>query len=232
MIYKLFEKNEIYKSLTNGEKNIYDYISKNWKFDDLMKVQNIANNCFCSTTSVQRFINKLGFSSFSEFKVKAKEESNIKNNSIRSFKLEETLNNINEESLSNIIYEIKKHKNIYIYGTGASKISSLFLVRQLILLGFHASFIDDIHILKNINNGLFIPVSSSGSTQLTIDASLRAKNNGLTVCSITKKGSLLDQVSKSSFTHNVIIQDLDYIEREIQLHLFLMISQIADLLRD
>ncbi len=231
MIYKLFEENEIYQTLTRGEQTIYDYLAQNWQNSSLMKIQNIANNCYCSTTSVQRLVRKLGFASFSEFKIKAINEGQNQTNLINSFNIEETFNQINEATMFPIIEQIRSHNHIYIYGTGASEISSRFLVRQLMLLGFHAAYINDIHLLKNIRTGLFIPISSSGSTRLIINASLRAKNNNLTICAITKKNSLLEQIANYSFTHNVIIRDLDYIEREMQLHLFIMISQIIDHLR-
>lgn len=60
--------NDIYKTLNNKEKDVYNYIIRNQNIAAYMNIRELAAKCNVSTTTILRFIRKLGLNSFKEFK--------------------------------------------------------------------------------------------------------------------------------------------------------------------
>ena len=59
--------NDKLDSLNANEQKIYSYVASNIKTVKKMTIRVLSENCFVSTTTIFRFIKKLGFPSYSEF---------------------------------------------------------------------------------------------------------------------------------------------------------------------
>ncbi len=63
-------------SLSNVDMTIYSYVTQNNEKVAYMRVRDIAKNAHVSNSSVMRFVHKVGFSSFPEFKAFIKNKGN------------------------------------------------------------------------------------------------------------------------------------------------------------
>ena len=54
-------------SLSNTEKQIFNFVVRNMHLVKNMSIRDLAAACFVSTTTLFRFVKKLGFSGYSEF---------------------------------------------------------------------------------------------------------------------------------------------------------------------
>lgn len=201
----------LFEKRSNQEKQILKYLKEN--IDDL-KNQNlatVADNNFCSTTSVTRIVKKLGFNGYKELQI------TLRVNTKKVVK--ETIPN-----LSKVIEEIKSVPCIYIYGKGASHISALQLFRQLIKCGFNASIIQEQDLLYSLNNKSIICLSNSGETKSIVDLFTELKKyNNCRIISITKEKSSLNKISNISLTHNYDISKT----RENQIPFLEIIDKLA-----
>lgn len=64
-----------YEELTGNDRVILQYISRNLDKVQYMRVRDIAKNAHVSSSSVMRFIHRIGYNSFPEFKLKITELS-------------------------------------------------------------------------------------------------------------------------------------------------------------
>lgn len=230
-IKTLLENTGIYENLSKSEKGVYNYLGSN--YDQITKLHSsiVAQECFCSTTTVHRTIKKLGFESFAEFKYAITDEIKASqiNNDDTNFILD--LDGIDLSNLSDVAKILIRADVVYVYGVGACMDCAHNLYRQLMLVGIPTIVIDDIHLMRNMTRGTFMSISNRGSQRLTINATMRAKNNGLDIISITKKNSMLEKISHKSIVHNINTNDLDYVSREQLLHVYYITTKLVQKIR-
>ncbi|UUD34777.1 MurR/RpiR family transcriptional regulator [Mycoplasmopsis caviae] len=156
---KLFLFADEYKSLTNAEQKIVEYLNENPNDFAENSIEKNATKTNTSTAVLSRMYSKLGFSSYKEmqFYVKYNYLSRIKipkeleDNSIyKVFKSYiETINltskylDINE--IRFICNEIHKKKTVYCYGIGSSAISARELCLNLEKFNYRTFFYDGFH---------------------------------------------------------------------------------------
>lgn len=205
-------KELLFETVSNQEQLILVYLEKN--IDDLtnQSLAKVADNNFCSTTSVTRLIKKLGYNSYKEMQL--------------SLKLTKEAESINEMTLNpEFIQCLQQSKCIYIYGKGASHITSLYLFRKLIKLGYDASLIDEQDLLYSLTNKTVVCISNSGETSTVYKVMADIKEfNQCQILSITSKDSTLDQISNYSLTHNNLV----YGNRDEQHHLMTIVSNLCN----
>lgn len=224
------ENKIIYEELSNTEKVIHKYLAEHYEQIDILHVGIVAQECFCSTTSVHRTVKKLGYNSFVEFKHAYKNEKKLNKYADDAEDINNIISQINFDNLDKFTEVVDAAEVVYVYGVGGSEDTCKTLYRQLMLLGIPTIVVADIHLLRNIKKGLFISISNRGSQRLTVNATLRAKNNGMTIISITKENSILDKMSEVSITHRLNTKD-DYLEREQLLHLYIIVNRLTNNLR-
>lgn len=169
-------------SLSTVDMSIYRYIDQNTDKVIYMRVRDIAQNAHVSNSSVMRFIHKIGFNSFPEFKAYLKNN----NHNAKQVKLE-FINKANFPSdimskLNIVANKIYQADNIITMGMGDSAFLAGYAARKLAALGFNAGPVTDpfyplVPKLENTTNNILICFSVSGKTTEMVEMINRFVNN-------------------------------------------------------
>ena len=139
--------------LSPNEKSIMTYVIKNLQAVKNMSIRELANICFVSTTTIFRFVQKLGYEGYSEF-IDAIIETEAETRKIHIPSIIEK-ENYSESYLKNIIEAVKvitnekydkfqsimsRNPDIYIIAEGLSREVGQYFLRLLTTLGFNVSF--------------------------------------------------------------------------------------------
>lgn len=203
----------LFESASNQEQMILVYLEDNLNQLDSISLTQVADNNFCSTTSVTRLIKKLGYNSFKEMQLAI--------NLSESSQITQINNSVNKQFVS----ALKDANCIYVYAKGASQISALYLFRKLIKLGYDASYIDEQDLLYSLQSKTVLCISNTGetSTVYKLMEDIKAYNN-CQILAITQQASTLDKLAHHSIGHNVST----YGKREEQQHLLQIINELSN----
>lgn len=157
--------------LSEVDMAIYRFFTENVEKVPYMRVRDIANEAHVSNSSVMRFIHKLGYDSFPEFKVYFRSEQQ------RLQTKDHKISFINEENFPSDIYEkielvadrMQRSDQIIYVGVGSSGSLAEYAARQTAAVGFNSFCVKDpfyplITQLKNTSNNLLLTFSVSGKT--------------------------------------------------------------------
>ncbi len=212
---------------TKKEREIFLYLKNNYEKIPMLTAHEIAESCFCSTTSVNRVCKKLNYQGFRELQTSVKyklhhDHHELTNREMKNFDL---------EKMEKFIKQLNKNVPIYIYGEGASKVSCLYLYRQLIKIGYTVINLDDREFLYLIDNCTIIIISNSGETKkiLTTTKRILSKPN-VEILGITRFNSTLSKQIDICIEHNIEINQLDKIQTEQQMHILYLINEIISLM--
>lgn len=210
-------------SLSSVDMTLYRYVTENSDKVVYMRVRDIAQKTHVSNSSVMRFIHKMGFDSFPEFK------TFIKNKNEGSSAMH-TFNFINKNNFpDDIINKVKivadklfECDNIIFLGMGSSAYTAGYTSRQLASLGYNTSLVTDpfypLHArLRNTSNNALICFSVSGKTTELIELLNSFVNDeDTTIISITgDPTSTIARMSRYSLTYH---------EKEYRLHRYYDLS--------
>ncbi len=132
-----------------------------------------------------------------------------------------------KSEITEFIKYLNKQTPIYIFGEGASKVSCLYLYRQLVKLGYISINLVDRELLYAIDNATVILISNSGETKKMITTAKRVSvNNNVKFLAITRENSTLTKSIKNCITHKIEINQLDKIQTEQQMHILYIINEI------
>ena len=214
---------EIIQSLNSLELSLYEYIMTNSKKVIYMRIRELADEAYVSTTTILRFCKKLNCEGFSEFKVKFKmyiEENNTKK---VSDDISETINFLKniEESANTIVF----------IGIGSSGILCKYAARYFSAIGKFSFHIDDPFFPKNFKaygESLVIALSVSGETPTTIENVMRFKEEGYSVASITNsENCTIAKISDLNVPYYVQPVKVNYSDITTQLPVLYMIERIG-----
>lgn len=139
--------------LSPNEQSIMTYVVKNMPTVKNMSIRDLANTCFVSTTTIFRFVKKLGYEGYSEF-IKAIVETEAESRKIHIPSIVEK-ENYSDSYLKNIIEAVKvitdekyekfesimsRNPDIYIIAEGLSREVGHYFLRLLTTVGFNAFF--------------------------------------------------------------------------------------------
>lgn len=157
--------------LSEVDMAIYRFFTENVEKVPYMRVRDIATEAHVSNSSVMRFIHKLGYDSFPEFKVSFRSEQR------RSQTNDHEISFITAENFPPDIYEkieliadkMEQSDQIIFCGIGSSGALAEYAARQTAAVGFNSFCVKDpfyplITQLKNTSNNLLITFSVSGKT--------------------------------------------------------------------
>ncbi len=241
MCYNLYMKNvlldkinySLTKNCTKQERQILIYLKNNINNISNLTSKEIANECFVSTSAINRTVKLLGFNGYTEFK-NFNKFSTIMNNQQEMPKeryssyINLILDDIDYNEVNTFAEKIKNSDIMYVYGNGVSNVSSLFLFRQLLNIGYEVVYIPDLDMLNKIKHGTVICVSSIGTNEYVNDVLRRLD---VELLSITKKETVQDKLSSHSITHNIDYTNASEIEREQQIQMLLLIGALIDTLK-
>lgn len=144
----IYEKH--YKTLTKSEKICLDYMSKIGPRLMIISIHDLASETNISTATIQRLINKLGYSSFKEFKNSFAVDSEKPLLSDFDNHLIDLINNFNPALVNEFGDCIKNCSgHIYVFAFGATMGTAYDLIIGLKKLGYQASLVSE--------SDLFIP---------------------------------------------------------------------------
>ena len=204
--------------LTIKEKEIAEYILENMSEILKMTSAELAKRAGVGQSSVIKFIKKIGFNKYGDFKIQLSKE--LENEKIYKIKetihsqiytddslediatktlneitkaLEKTIGNIDYEYFETVIKLIKKSKKILIIGSGMSSIVARDLEMKFIKINIEAVHYESSHMqlmrLATMDSkDLVIAISHRGETEDVIDVIKKAKKKNINVLSITSIG--------------------------------------------
>ncbi len=139
--------------LSSSEQQILTYVVKNMHIVKKMSIRDLASACYVSTTSIFRFVKKLGYEGFSEFidaigETEAETRkitipSIVKNDNYRDSYLKnimEAVKVITDEKIEKFQEIMYKNPDIYIIAEGLSKEVGHYFTRLLTICGYNVFF--------------------------------------------------------------------------------------------
>lgn len=230
-IYDNVKLSNGYNELSQSQKDIHQYILKNLSNIKRVTVEDIAEHCFCSTTTVNRYCKKMGADGFAMLKHSLLEYgnySNSKENNELTNRVVSKAEGINLNDLDNISKLVIEAKHVYVFGMGSSYIHAQYLQRLLIRCGINAIATNELHYLRIIKDiPLCIIISNTGETF----SSVQVTNNLHGKCdivSITRANSRVKNNSTYSIFHNESVVVDDSISNEINISIYLMIISLVN----
>ena len=149
--------------LSSNEQSIMTYVVRNIHVVKKMSIRELASACFVSTTTIFRFVKKLGYEGYSEF-LDALTETEAETRKIHIPSIIEK-ENYSDSYLKNIIEAVKvitdekynkfdtimsRNPDIYIIAEGLSREVGHYFLRLLTTIGFNASFPKESYEKKNV----------------------------------------------------------------------------------
>lgn len=157
--------------LSEVDLDIYRFFTENVEKVPYMRVRDIATEAHVSNSSVMRFIHKLGYESFPEFKVSFHAEQE------KAHVTDHRINFITADNFPTDIYskielvadKMQESDQIIFCGVGSSGALAEYAARQTAAVGFNSFCVKDpfyplVTQLKNTSNNLLISFSVSGKT--------------------------------------------------------------------
>lgn len=172
--------------LSHNEQNIMTYVIKNMQAVKNMSIRDLASTCFVSTTTIFRFVKKLGYEGYAEFiDALSKTEAETRKIHIPSIIEKE---NYSDSYLKNIIEAVKvitnekyekfesimsRNPDIYIIAEGLSREIGQYFLRLLTTVGFNVSFpkesYEKTNVLKKIKrDDVVLVLSYSGDNETVV----------------------------------------------------------------
>lgn len=205
--------NDLKNDLSKTENNLMKYILINNERIPSLTAKQISNEVFCSAATVVRFTKKIGYPSFTEFKIALSTENRIPDELVFSsidssnsftvlkkriaqngqFVLKETTGLLQEVTINRVIEILEMSDTIYVFGVGASSLTAENILQKWTKIGKNIVFEKDLNILvprlsndKNSKN-LFI-ISNSGETSEAIALARLAKLLSIKTIALTRLG--------------------------------------------
>ncbi|MFL2104858.1 MurR/RpiR family transcriptional regulator [Desemzia sp. FAM 23991] len=202
--------------LSETDMIIYKFILQNLDKVQFMRVIDLAEATHVSNASITRFIRKMGYDSFAEFRVKMKEEVkqneqkelNNLTNSIYNF-LDNIDNHDFQQKVDYIVELILEGRTLVFLGTGSSGINADYGARILSNVGVPAFSIKDPYYpfdsLMGIQSDLiFVVLSVTGEMPVVNElvTKLRRKEQNFVLSITGSASSTLAKLSNMNLTYN------------------------------
>lgn len=213
----MFE-NQDTRNFSSTDMVIYNFILNNYQLIPQMRVREVANGAHASATSVMRFIRKMGFNSYPEFRAtvrqaimdeRRKEPEDFWQQAADSVAKKNYSADL-EENLRILADRIVASDNIIFIGIGISGILCEYGARRLATLGFNSFAVNDPYYplrprLYNTTDNMIITISNSGETPDVVDmlAFYQPLPDFELVCITGKANSTLARMSNMVLTHQV-----------------------------
>ena len=214
----LIEEN--YDKLNENDLSIWNFILRNKKECQTMSIQELAQQCHVSHTTVSRFTPQLGMDGYGELKIFLKWDSREE----ESFDVREiervyqdyikTLDMMKDRDCSDVSEMLSRAGSIYVYGTGAvQKNAARELKKNLLFLDYLCNLIEGREEIKMVleivkEGDVFFLFSLSGENAFVNELAGRLKAKGVKIISVTKVGnnelSRLSDISLQFYAHPVL----------------------------
>lgn len=149
--------------LTTGEQEIFNYVIKNLHVVKNMSIRQLADKCFVSTTTLFRFVKKLGYEGYSDFIDDVREaefESRkidipniVANDNYRDSYLKnliEAVKVVTDEKIEMFDKIMSRNPDIYILAEGLSSEVAGYIKRLLISCGYNVEIPSEEYEFKSV----------------------------------------------------------------------------------
>lgn len=206
---------------SKSDKILEEYIEENAMECIYKSISEIANEVNIGDATITRFVKKIGFTGFQEFKLTlAKKMSKVKSQNIISSNLEKdekieetakkmleanklvldrTLENLNLENIIEIREMILRANKIVFFGIGNSALAAMDANYKFMRIGLNTNVANDSHTMLMMasllkRNDVIFLVSHTGETREILEIAKLAKENRAEIISITSnnKNTLMD----------------------------------------
>lgn len=232
------------QTLSSTELAIYNYIMTNLELIPYMRVREIAINSHTSSASVMRFIHKIGYESFPEFKGDIKRKHvGRKNAPTKESFFEEIAEQIQPESFSHnleknvalLANKIIDCENLVFIGIGLSGIIAQYAALRIVTLGINCFSVTDPYYplanrLRNTSDNLLITISNSGESTDIIEMMTYFQSlSDYELITITgNSDSQLARMSRMVFSHYSIKERrLGYYDSSSQIPAMFIIERLV-----
>ncbi len=234
-IYDNVKLSKGYEKLTSAQKDIHQYLLSNLDHIKDVTVEEIAKECFCSTTTVNRYCKKMGADGYSSLKHALLEYGSYSHSEQNSDLANRVLNKadgLNLNEIDEITRLILETKHVYIFGTGSSYLHAQYLQRLLIRCGVNAIASNEVHYLRIINEiPLCIIISNTGETFSAVQVAKQLEGRCTTVA-ITRANSRVQKLVNYSIFHNEELKVDDSIANEINISIYLIIIALINKVKE
>ena len=204
--------NNNYSKLNENDLYILKFICSNKKECTNVSINDLADKCNVSRTTILRFAQKLGFKGYSEFKVflsweeKEKENDKTEKDYVNKFylDLEETKKNLNQKNLQEISKLIYDSDRVFVYGTGmtqkaiAKEMQRTFLVSRKYLYVIEGETELQTVLSDVTSKDVLIIITLNGNREFLNKIASNLNINGIKYISMTK------------FSDNVVARNTPY----------------------
>ncbi len=207
-----------FNDLSETDRAIYHYMSSQSDKIPYMRVREIAKESHTSASSVMRFIRKLGFESFTEFRTHFKVpdfESTDFMSSLSILSAEHFPRDI-EGKITRIAEKMVACENIIFYGIGASASICEYAARRFATIGFNSFALVDhtypiVAKLKNTSENMLIALSVTGTTTEVVEVVNGFRNNPdfTTVAITSDANSTLAKMSDYMLDYMIDVQRIN-----------------------
>lgn len=213
--------NRSFSILNDTDRHIIKKILRNMPNWEETTLQDLADLTNSSTASIHRMLNKLKYSGFSEFKFfMVNDKKKLYNtNKVADYKqlilqsVENTLKNVNDDTLVEIFQHVENASRIYGFGTGTEQSEALATFAKHML--YYDQPIIMLHSISDINvaslrmkeNDVLFVTSLSGNTEDVDELITILRLRGIIIISITSQGS--NSIASSS-NYNLYFDDDSY----------------------
>lgn len=223
------------QSLSRQERKIALTVIQNSNQVKKMNTTDLAKLAEVSTATITRFVKKIGYSTFAEFKISLAESAStskeINSNSKLSDQvamfyermITDTWKKLDQDALCQAIDLIKNSNRIFVYGLGSSGYNAQELAQRLIRMGINAYAPADSHTMYIVStllkpDDLVIVLSVSGKSSEVDDATILAKSSGAKIIALTAfKDTPLTETSDCTLLvqYNKFIDDSHFINSQL-----------------
>lgn len=178
-----FFKNVDFESLSDVDQSIWNFLSGSSEKIPYMRVRDIAHESHTSPSSVMRFVKKLGYDSFPEFRLDFKGNTAA----LTQEKFDENI--LNREKfpkdidfrLTNVAKTFLESENVIFFGVGMSAYTCEYAARLFAMLGFNTTAFTDstyplFQKLENTSDNVMVVLSITGNTSEIIEIMNGVKN--------------------------------------------------------
>lgn len=213
--------NKHYDKLNHSDLHIWKYVFNHKKDCCNLTIDELANRCNVSRTTVLRFAQKLSLKGYSELKIYLKWESEDKEvdgqdylkvvcNDITKF-----MNDMQEKDFSNVCSLMYNAKRIFVYGTGAVQSAVAVELKRIFLSGHECIYniqgkAEADMILNTVSDkDLIVLISLTGESDHIKRLAKQFKLRNVPIISITKlKNNTLARLSNENLYINTSMHDL------------------------
>lgn len=189
-----------YEKLSSNEQMVIDLIIRSENIKE-MKIKNISDELFLSSSTVVRAAHKLGYATFSELKYSAIQdrETKMQEHAHEPFEdvlqrmdydFSKTIQMLSKDNIAKLVSFLNQARRIFCVGSGSSVNVSSDFTKRLKLLDYWVNDYDELFAIRDIadivekDDVIFI-FSLAGGNDLVNNYLVRAKANGAKIISIT-----------------------------------------------